>query len=214
MAKKPNKPFVPSNASTWNPEDGEENLVINNNGDLNIWLGREDLQEYHERKRLKQSSSAAEGSNTTEGSTQSSNTSESLKQSSDTTEDFVQSNSTEDSKQGSNAIENLKQSFYTTPVSKKAGNGNARRHGAYSNGLLPWESEEEFRALHEDLQKEWKPDGASEKELVLDLAQWRWKRRRALQGSQISYFRSPVPDQLKSGALSWDDVVEHQATVP
>ena len=151
MAKKPNKPFVPSNASTWNPEDGEENLVINNNGDLNIWLGREDLQEYHERKRLKQSSSAAEGSNTTEGSTQSSNTSESLKQSSDTTEDFVQSNSTEDSKQGSNAIENLKQSFYTTPVSKKAGNGNARRHGAYSNGLLPWESEEEFRALHEDL---------------------------------------------------------------
>src|SRR6516165_3081369 len=100
MAKKPNKPFVPSNASTWNPEEGEENLVINNNGDLNIWLGREDLQEYHERK---------------------------------------------DSKQGSNAIENLKQSFYTTPVSKKVGNGNARRHGAYSNGLLPWESEEEFR---------------------------------------------------------------------
>ena len=35
-----------------------------------------------------------------------------------------------------------------------------------------------------------------------------------LEGSEISYYRSPVAESLKSGEVSWDDVVQHQSKVP
>lgn len=102
----------------------------------------------------------------------------------------------------------------TAPVSKKSGNKNALRHGAYFNGLFPWESEEEFQALHERFMDDCKPQGALQEETVLTLSQWSWKRRRVLKASQISYFRSPVTQSLKAGDVTWDDVVQYQAKVP
>jgi hypothetical protein len=99
-------------------------------------------------------------------------------------------------------------------TSRKSGNTNALRHGAYSYGLLPWESLEDFKALLESFREYWKPHGAAEEDAVLTLTQWTWKRRRVLQGSQISYYRSPAAESLKSGEVSWDDVVRHQSKVP
>jgi len=111
-----------------------------------------------------------------------------------------------------------KQSTNESPSSvstpKSSGNKNALRHGVYFHGLLPWESPEEFEALHKSLREDWKCDGALQEEAVLVLCQWMWKRRRVLQGSQVSYFRSPVVESLKNGEVSWDDVVQYQAKVP
>lgn len=94
-------------------------------------------------------------------------------------------------------------------ISTKSGNKNALRHGGYFRGLLPWESREEFEALLKSFQEDWKPDGALQEQAVLSLSQWTWKRRRVLEGSEISYYRSPVAESLKSGEVSWDDVVQH-----
>lgn len=106
----------------------------------------------------------------------------------------------------------------TTDVSaagvKKSGNKNALRHGGYSQGILPWESPEEFEALHKGLKEGWKPVGILQEEAVLTLCQWMWKRRRVILASEISYFRSPVPEGLKTGELRWDDVVAYQCNVP
>ena len=99
-------------------------------------------------------------------------------------------------------------------IPTKSGNKNALRHGGYFRGLLPWESREEFEALHKSFLEDWKPDGALQEQAVLSLSQWTWKRRRVLEGSEISYYRSPVAESLKSGEVSWDDVVQHQSKVP
>jgi hypothetical protein len=99
-------------------------------------------------------------------------------------------------------------------ISTKSGNKNALRHGGYFRGLLPWESREEFEALLKSFQEDWKPEGALQEQAVLSLSQWTWKRRRVLEGSEISYYRSPVAESLKSGEVSWDDMVQHQSKVP
>ena len=69
-------------------------------------------------------------------------------------------------------------------ISPKSGNKNALRHGGYIRGLLPWESREEFEALHKSFQEDFKPDGALQEQGVLSLSQWTWKRRRVLEGSE------------------------------
>jgi len=97
---------------------------------------------------------------------------------------------------------------------KKSGNKNALRHGGYSQGILAWESPEEFEALHKGLKQDWKPVGVHQEEAVLILCQWMWKRRRVILASEISYLRSPVPEGLKTGELSWDDVAAYQGNVP
>ena len=99
-------------------------------------------------------------------------------------------------------------------TSKRSGNQNARRHGGYFRGLLPWEFEEEFGALHKGLREYWKPEGSIEEDAVLTLCQWMWRQRRVMLASEISYFRSPVTEQLKTGKVSLDDVIQHQCAVP
>lgn len=99
-------------------------------------------------------------------------------------------------------------------ISNKSGNKNALRHGVYVHGLFPWESPKEFEALHKSFIEDCKPEGALQEQAVLTLTQWTWKRRRVVQGSQISLYRSPIPESLKSGHVTWDDVIQHQSTVP
>jgi hypothetical protein len=51
-------------------------------------------------------------------------------------------------------------------------------HGLYAKDvLLPWDDREEFVALHSGLKAEFFPNGPSEEECVLDLAQLHWQKR-------------------------------------
>jgi Bacterial sugar transferase len=45
-------------------------------------------------------------------------------------------------------------------VSKNLGNKHALRHCVYSYALLPWESREDFQALHQSFRNDLKPRGA------------------------------------------------------
>ena len=53
-----------------------------------------------------------------------------------------------------------------------------------------------------------------EEDAVLTLCQWMWRQRRVMLASEISYFRSPVTEQLKTGEVWLDDVIQYQCAVP
>jgi hypothetical protein len=54
----------------------------------------------------------------------------------------------------------------------------ALKHGAYSEAaLLPGEDPAEFKALHEGLIADFKPNGRMEEETVLSIARLTWRRR-------------------------------------
>ena len=114
----------------------------------------------------------------------------------------------------SSSSASISQSSKSASTPKRSGNQNALRHGGYFRGLLPWESQEEFEALHNSLKEHWKPDGSMEEDAVLTLCQWMWRQRRVILASEISYFRSPVTEQLKTGKVSLDDVIQYQCEVP
>ena len=88
-------------------------------------------------------------------------------------------------------------------VSRKIGNTNALRHGAYHHGLLAWESKKDFEEMLEELKADLKPRGKTQEETVLSIAQWIWKRQRVLQMSQI-----------RSGSVTLDDVIRSQSEQP
>ena len=85
---------------------------------------------------------------------------------------------------------------------------------AISAGSCLGNLEEEFEALHKGLKEYWKPEGTLEEDAVLTLCQWMWRQRRVMLASEISYFRSPVTEQLKTGEVSLDDVIQYQCEVP
>ena len=63
---------------------------------------------------------------------------------------------------------------------KKRKRPNAQKHGIYSaSPLVPGESVEEFWTLVNDLDEEYKPEGASETEMLLSIATAIWRKRRA-----------------------------------
>jgi hypothetical protein len=61
----------------------------------------------------------------------------------------------------------------------KAENSNALKHGVYSEMiLLPREDREEFKALFDALREEWDPQGPTQEDKVLNIAQNMWRKRR------------------------------------
>jgi hypothetical protein len=101
------------------------------------------------------------------------------------------------------------------PIPKKMGNRNAVRHGLYSKYVtLPWESDDDFNCLLQELRDEWKPNGCSEEQAVFSLAHLTLLKWRAIASVQLDFFKSTVSNELKSGGLSWDEIVRHQNTVP
>ena len=97
----------------------------------------------------------------------------------------------------------------------RLGNKNALVHGVYSKYVVyPWELEEDFNKLLEDFRKEWKPDGCSEELAVWDLTQNTWLKRRLLASIQLQLCGSTVPEALKKGEVSLEDIVRHQTDVP
>jgi hypothetical protein len=100
-------------------------------------------------------------------------------------------------------------------VSAKVANQNARKHGLYSNYVLyPWEAKDDFNGLHQEFRDEWKPNGCSEEQAVFDLAYLTWLKWRAVASAKIRFFQTTTSAELKSGASSWGDIIEHQKKVP
>jgi hypothetical protein len=80
--------------------------------------------------------------------------------------------------------------------------------------LYPWESEDEFNSLLQDFRDEYKPDGRSEQEAVRDLTYYTFAKWRVVGSAQLKFYRSNVSEELKSGKISWDDIMQHEAAVP
>ena len=91
---------------------------------------------------------------------------------------------------------------------KKPHNRNALVHGFYSkDGLLPWDSKDDFEKLHQDLRAEFLPCGRAEEETVLDLAfvflnkQTLWRMR------QSAVLKDPfTSDIVQTEGESWHEV--------
>ena len=63
-------------------------------------------------------------------------------------------------------------------VRKPGGQSNAFKQGAFTrHQILPDESGDEFKLLHQGLREEWKPSGALEEDTVLTIAQCIWLKR-------------------------------------
>ena len=60
----------------------------------------------------------------------------------------------------------------------------------HERGLLPWESQAEFRALHSAFHAEHQPKGATEVSLVDQLAWIEWRRRRLMLGERAAHMAS------------------------
>jgi hypothetical protein len=99
-------------------------------------------------------------------------------------------------------------------VSKNLGNKHALRHGVYSYALLPWESQEDFEALHQSFRNDLKPRGSAQEHTIFTLTHCAWKRQRVLQMSQIGFYRSPVAKSLKTGEVDWNELVRSQSNLP
>jgi hypothetical protein len=61
----------------------------------------------------------------------------------------------------------------------KSQNQNALKHGVFADAvILPGEDPEEFEELHNSLKREWNPDGPTEDDCILSLANHFWRKRR------------------------------------
>jgi hypothetical protein len=85
---------------------------------------------------------------------------------------------------------------------------NALVHGVYATDhTLPWESADDLEHLHQELRKEWDPQGATEEETVLSLCRYMWLKRRVMRSAQFAARKDPFVVELeKAGAKNWDDV--------
>lgn len=103
----------------------------------------------------------------------------------------------------------------TNDVSKKIGNKNAFAHGFYSKeAVLPWESQDDYEMLFKDLREDLDPKGRSQVEAVSDVTYYTWVKHRIIKGASLAFLGSKVPEELKSGDASWDDILEHLAMIP
>jgi hypothetical protein len=68
---------------------------------------------------------------------------------------------------------------------------NAHKHGVFAvAAILPGENPREFHDLHASLIAEWTPDGASENEYVVSMAQAIWAKRRRQKHSEVRVFEN------------------------
>jgi hypothetical protein len=68
---------------------------------------------------------------------------------------------------------------------------NALKHGVFAAAaILPGENAEEFHDLHASLIAEWTPEGATEHEFVITMAQAVWAKRRRQKHSEVRVFEN------------------------
>jgi hypothetical protein len=90
---------------------------------------------------------------------------------------------------------------------------NAVKHAVYSSDVvLRWENKAEFEALHQTLNGEYEPHGASEEAAVFDLASLHWKKRRLNIGSQLTFHKQPNVDKMADASSDgWEGVAKYLA---
>lgn len=88
---------------------------------------------------------------------------------------------------------------------KKSPRHNALVHGLYAKDvLLPWDSEDDFVKLHDDLKAEFSPSGRAEEEAVLDLAFLHWNKQTLWRMRQAAVLKDPFTfDILQTERKSW-----------
>ena len=96
--------------------------------------------------------------------------------------------------------------------SKSVSRPSALKHGAFSSSaFFPWESREDFEALHLELIDEWDPCGAFEEEAVFTIASCMWKKRRIRDKRQlevIAHLQTPDPQSSKKPTPFFDTQIE------
>ena len=96
----------------------------------------------------------------------------------------------------------------TKMISKKSRSRNALVHGLYTKDvLLPWDSKEDFKRLHEDLKAELCPHGRAEAEAVLDLAFLHWDKHTIRRMRQSAVLNDPFTlDIVLTQRKSWSGI--------
>jgi hypothetical protein len=89
---------------------------------------------------------------------------------------------------------------------------NAIKHGLYARDLvLPWEDANEFEELHREYREEFNPDGRFEEDLVGQIAQLQWRKRRLSQRHMRGFTTDPIAAELEKivsqGPQAIDDYV-------
>jgi hypothetical protein len=81
-------------------------------------------------------------------------------------------------------------------------------HGLYAKDvLMPWDDRAEFRALHEELQREFFPSGASEEQCVLDLTLAYWQKQTTWRMRAAAVLSDPfTEDIVATGNKSWSGI--------
>jgi hypothetical protein len=97
------------------------------------------------------------------------------------------------------------------PSPKPTSNKNALSHGVYATDfVLPIESQDDFEALLASFKAEWKPEGASEEQAVIELTHATWIGWRAARMAQLQFHRSPFGTNFaKTKLKSWEDLLDH-----
>jgi len=102
------------------------------------------------------------------------------------------------------------------PVAKESKKGpaakNAIKHGLYARDLvLPWEDANEFEELHREYREEFNPNGRFEEDLVGQIAQLQWRKRRLSQRHMRGFTTDPIAAELEKivsqGSQAFEDYV-------
>jgi hypothetical protein len=101
-------------------------------------------------------------------------------------------------------------------MSKSKRSQNALSHGLYaSDVVLSWESESDFKYLHDSFREEFCPEGASEEAAVFDLAHQHWRKRRLNIGSQLAFHRQHEAQALAdAGSGGWRGIAKYFESTP
>jgi hypothetical protein len=94
------------------------------------------------------------------------------------------------------------------PTTKGSSSQNALVHGLYAKDvLLPWDSQKDFKKLHQDLQTEFSPRGRAEEEAVLDLAVLHWQKHTLWRMRKVAVLKDPfAKDILETRRKSWSGI--------
>src|SRR2546423_1760850 len=90
-------------------------------------------------------------------------------------------------------------------------NRNSLVHGIYSSDLvLPWERAEDFYELLEGMRLDFEPNGATEDDIVFEIAVLHWRKRRINRALQLTFLESDAATEIeKSGKRSVPGIRHH-----
>ena len=94
---------------------------------------------------------------------------------------------------------------------KKPNNKNALSHGIYARDfVLPWESEDDYMKHYQEIRDHYEPVGPPQEQVVRDLAQLFWKKRRLNISSQLAYAQHPnAPAMAEAGRGGWEGLGQY-----